>query len=135
MNRSLDLHMGSTTRFFRVIGISLIALLALASGRSLVPGLCATQAALNENGEQLAVCCDHSPYQPAEGSPSINAETEVACAFCSLATTLVTASPGIVFESISAPAPAGRILADSNNLPHVIDRTHAGRAPPMPFAA
>jgi len=127
--------MGSTTTLIRVTGIALIALLSLASSRSLIPGLCATQAALNEDGGKSAVCCDHSPHQTTDGSPSINAESDVACAFCNLATTLVTAVSGIVFDSINAHEPVGHMLADSKYLPNAIDRTHAGRAPPMSIAA
>lgn len=69
--------------WFRAFAAILAGYTLLASGRALVPGLCATQAAVES---RLASCCA-GPSAGAEGRPSlVEPQPErPACAFCNLA--------------------------------------------------
>lgn len=124
------MHKRSTTLFLRVTSLTLVIMLSLASGRSFIPGLCATQSALESRCDGAVSCCDRSEL-PTDGQPIVQANSDVACAFCSLATTLVTASSAIQFETTFAPTLVRAIVADGFVGTDAIDQTHAGRAPPV----
>jgi hypothetical protein len=118
----------------RVAGLVLVAILALASGRELVPGLCATKAALDSRNA-ADQCCQTPNSRDADGIPVVQADSQVFCAFCNLATTLVTATnyaelptqAFAEFEPVVEPATFA--------IGRAIDTAHAGRAPPVNFAA
>ena len=117
----------------RVTGLVLVAMLALASGRELVPGLCATKAAL-ESRHGSDECCQF-PGAEDTGAPVVLADSQVVCAFCNLATTLVTTSnyaelPAQAFASIEPIVEPATI-----HIGRAIDTAHAGRAPPVAIAA
>ena len=131
--RRFVLRKHSTTALIRVTGFTLVALLSLASGRSLIPGLCATQAALDD-GAVAVGCCDHSSQRSPDGYPEIHADSDVVCAFCNLATTLVTTTVSVGVATTDAPALVGPAMAAALMRANAIDRTHAGRAPPVLFA-
>lgn len=123
----------STTTFIRVIGFTLIALLSLASGRSLIPGLCATQAALDDcNATTTSSCCDIPAQRTDDGVPFVRTvASEVHCAFCNLATTLVTALSVVTFDTVSTPHPVDAVLTETLAYSTGVDNANSGRAPPV----
>ena len=67
-----------------------------------------------------------------DGTPVVLAvPVEVHCAFCSLATTLVTALNIVTFESVSTPHFVDAVLAESLTHTDAVDNAHSGRAPPV----
>ncbi len=83
----------------RPVSLFLVAFLLLASARALVPGMCATLAAVDSKPE--AACCAH---RTAADGPVVAPvqDTHPACAFCALAKGNVT--PG---SAASAPGVSG----------------------------
>lgn len=81
----------------RTVPAFLVAFYVLASVRALVPGLCATQAAMN----QEAACCAHGSTESGQGQPILHvpAAAHPSCAFCSLAQAMAT--PGAALPAIS----------------------------------
>lgn len=112
---------------------TLAAFMLLASGRSLIPGLCATQAALDQNATSATeVCCPASiPKDTGEGVVLSAYQAPVHCAFCTVAKALVTvahaplpiaASP---FSANIASIPVDQAISEARA------DTNVGRDPPF----
>ncbi len=114
----------------RGLAVVLTAYCVLASGRALVPGLCAT---LADAKASEAACCEPKP-SCCHDSPATGAAITTAphpCAFCTL---VHTAAQPTVLVAVHAPAiDTPRFLAAHED--YVADPTSAGcflrRAPPL----
>jgi hypothetical protein len=118
--------MGKTRRgkVLRVQVGFMLAFYALAVSRGLIPGLCATQNALDESTtlQTASSCCAHAA--PAGAGPAIAASQDVHCAFCSLLsitahsvqTPVVATAPGIAqpLHIDGRPAPDLAVTHDPN---------------------
>ncbi|MBI1320266.1 MAG: hypothetical protein GC168_15170 [Candidatus Hydrogenedens sp.] len=121
----------------RSLAVLMAVFCVLASGRALVPGMCATQRALEENAAvraaasccsvQPASCCSKAPAPPAGGT---RAPGETNCAFCHLAKA-VAENPAPVFFPAPPQSPAAEPLAFAS-IARAQERDHHvdGRAPP-----
>jgi len=116
----------------RGIAVFLTAYCVLASGRAMIPGLCATLADLNQQSA-TAKCCEPKP--PCCEKDVAAASTSIAvpaheCAFCML---VHTAAQPIVLEKFSAPEITAPLQLAAHDV-HVVDSVSAGcflrRAPP-----
>lgn len=118
------------------------ALLVLAACRALVPGLCATQLAMQESADvrgaaahALPACCAaEAPYAPGgDGAPSWlpAVPPHAACGFCALMQGMLDPLTHALF-----PAPTLAIaeqFAPEFPVPSLRPmRSHLGRAPPRP---
>jgi hypothetical protein len=85
----------------RAAVVPVLLFYGLASARALVPGLCATQSALDEHqAESAATCCslDAKPSD-ANGEPAVAQHSEHAeCAFCSLSKGFVQPLVRCIYE-------------------------------------
>ncbi len=133
LGRRFVVRKHSTTTFIRVVGLTLIALLSLASGRSLIPGLCATQTALEDaHAATTSSCCDVPTPRTDDGVPFVRAvPSEVHCAFCNLATILVTTLSVVTFDTVSTPHPVDAVHLESLAHSDAVDNANSGRAPPV----
>lgn len=115
------------------------ALLVLAACRALVPGLCATQLAMQESSDlraaahALPACCAAEvPYAPGgDGAPSWlpGVPPHAACGFCALMQGML--DPLVAFALESPPIVAsGDAPRESQPALHPLPRTRHGRAPP-----
>ena len=118
----------------RTLALSLVALYGLAFVRSLFPGMCATQVAVETGDVSIGsgTCCAHAslsaPDQPENDAPSRAQAPR--CAFCLLALAPCTTSPyadnGVSSQSFKPllacePAPYRS---------HFVPDTNVGRDPP-----
>lgn len=85
---------------YKRLAIALASFIVLASARSLVPGLCATQAAFDARCEadqspKAHSCCSALPSSSGTGGPAVAPLVDVpdiACAFCAIAKSRVVGS-------------------------------------------
>ncbi len=74
----------------RVAVVPVILFYALASGRALVPGLCATQSELNQQQDAKSCCSPENGAKHAAAEASVQQQVEhTPCAFCKLAQAVV----------------------------------------------
>ncbi len=129
--------MGSVSRTgfaVRVFAVFVAAYCALASGRALVPGLCATLTDLNRNAEAAAhchvpkhTCCEHTDAHQCDTITTM----PHACAFCALvhAPGRIESLPAIPLPSISTPL---HLAAHDFYVPdHTGADAYSRRGPPL----
>ena len=105
----------------RAFSWALVLFYLLAAGRAFVPGLCATQAAMDaqcgapgETGARIGAaihCCPAPPEGPESGSdaPQPVTPAESGCAFCNLLIAPADGPQGLVLPAPAPPQFAGRI--------------------------
>ena len=117
----------------RLLAMFFIALYALASGRSLVPGLCATQSALDREAASIAAafcCADSMPHRTENDGSSSRPVPKTLCTFCKLALAICVAEPtatAVAAEAQKTP------YTDPEHVEHrfvAIANTNIGRDPP-----
>jgi hypothetical protein len=122
------------TRRTRTLAMFFIALYALASGRSLVPGMCATQAALDREAASIAAayCCARpAPFQPHHDENSTQRPIpETRCALCQLALAACTAEPLVAYNKAENDETPYAVPEMPNLRFAAIADTNIGRDPP-----
>ena len=116
----------------RVLAVGFVLLYVLASVRSFVPGMCATQSALATDGASIAplACCaqptprsDHSQdHNPFKKTPR--------CAFCQLVLAACTTTPYAADGSAVLQTTPCRILEPATARSATVLDTNVGRDPP-----
>lgn len=90
----------------RVTAVLLVAFCVLSSGRSLVPGMCATLAAMRGNNEAAPSCCSPArgcvPAREGQSAPATvvsSFKPRAECAFCNLAKGIVPIESAVRISS------------------------------------
>ena len=112
---------------------SLVAFYILASARALIPGLCATQAAMDAQCHvaETGSCCA-TTEEPAESQPDAPVTpAESGCAFCNLL--IAHTDPPLLLSAVLLPTPAPpAYLPESEQRTEDAPRADApNRAPPI----
>jgi len=116
----------------RILAVGFVLLYALASGRSFVPGMCATQSAVVSGGASLSplACCARPASAPNHSNGS-NTESPVPrCAFCQLVLAACTTTPYATDGSAIQPITPYKILNPAVARSTAVLDTNVGRDPP-----
>lgn len=120
----------------RILAVGFVLLYALASGRSLIPGMCATQSAMNAEGASFASaeCCarPEAPFSNHNSDGDPNSANQSRCAFCQLALAAYTTTP---YAANGAEAQLETPCDWLHNTEAIADapiNSNVGRDPPSP---
>lgn len=120
----------------RALAMGIVLLYAMASVRSMVPGMCATQDAIDRQGPRLSssVCCAKSTEVPSHrsGERSPDGANGPRCALCKLALTAYTTTPCATNGAALQPVMAREAIEPATILTGAALVTNAGRDPPAP---
>jgi hypothetical protein len=85
----------------RNVAMAMALFIVLSSGRSLVPGMCATLSAMQDGGAcTTKVCCAAEPRPTSSNSPVLGIEKKhTDCAFCHLAKGIIQHESSVIVEA------------------------------------
>lgn len=121
----------------RILAVGFVLLYALASGRSLIPGMCSTQSAMNAEGTSLdsAYCCarPEAPISSHKNDGDPRPADQSRCAFCQLALAAYTTTSYAADGADAQHVTYSDLPQCTEAIANVPFDTNVGRDPPTQY--